>query len=203
MADADAAVVLAIGSAIAVLANEAPAGKAERDVLVQSHLRALTGLVGIVIERRPSGRPRLAAPFPELGISLSSRNARVLAGFSPDRRVGADLEPDMPQIDAPALARDHFTAAEAGFVASRGSAVAARDAFLRLWVAKEAALKITGRGIYDGLAEPDCAVIAEALLRDGVVAELPASSRLPAVRLAVRACRKDGAVLYCALAAEA
>ena len=26
---------------------------------------------------------------------------------------------------------------------------------------------------------------------------------LPAVRLAVRACRKDGAVLYCALAAEA
>lgn len=203
MADADAAVVLAIGSAIAVLADEAPAGKAERDVLVQSQLRALTGSAGIVIERRPSGRPRLAAPYPELGISLSRRSGRVLAGFSPDRRVGADLEPDTPEIDAPALARDHFTAAEARFVADRGSVAAARDAFLRLWVAKEAALKLTGRGIYDGLAEPDCAAIAGALLRDDVIAELPARSRMPAVRLAVRACGKDGAVFYCALAVDA
>lgn len=204
IAPGKAAAVLAIGPAVGVLVATAHAGRAERDEAVQSHLRALTGWGDISIERRPSGRPGLAPPYPELGISLSRREGLVLAGFSPDARVGVDLEPNSLGLDPLALSRDHFAPAEARIIANlaASSVSAARDAFLRLWVAKEAALKITGRGIYDGLGEPDCAGIFNTLLCGGAIAALPASARLPALRLYVRTHHANERLIYCALAVE-
>lgn len=201
MAAGDATTVLAIDSAVGVLVATAERGQAERDALVESHLRALTGRADIDIERRPSGRPRLAPPYLELSISLSRRDGLVLAAFSPDRRVGADLESYSLDLDVVSLSRDHYAPAEVKVIEDLDLA-AARDVFLRLWVAKEAALKITGRGIYDGLGEPDCASVIDRLHCDGAIAVLPASARLPALRLAVRTCRAHDALIYCALAVE-
>ena len=73
--------------------------------------------------------------------------------------------------------------------------------FLRLWVAKEAALKITGRGIYDGLAAPDLSGHIDVLGDDGAVLHLSATATLPALRLATRrVAANDRPAIFCALA---
>ena len=201
--------VLAIGAAVAVVSSAAGDTAAARDRQAQSALRHRSGRHDIAIGRRPSGRPRLLQPYPELGVSLSHRDDLLLAGFSPTAAVGVDLELDLPDNDGPVfdygrLAADHYSPAEAVAIARLGAA-AGRDAFLRLWVAKEAALKITGRGIHDGLAEPDCGHLLETLAQEGcAVVSLQRSPRLPAVRLSVcRVLLPRHPAIYCALAVAA
>ncbi|MET0529350.1 MAG: 4'-phosphopantetheinyl transferase superfamily protein [Microvirga sp.] len=130
----------------------------------------------IVVAQRPSGRPRLAGAEPELGVSLSWRDGSLLVGYSPTANVGVDLEPDDATLDAIQLAQDHFSSGEAEAISN---AADPRDLFLRLWVAKEAILKATGRGVYDGLDEPDLARCI-VFLRGETPFEIPASSRAPA-----------------------
>lgn len=192
--------VLRVSEARAVLLRGIAGTAVERTSAAEAALRAATGLGNIAIDRRTSGRPRLAPPFPELAVSLSHRNDLLIAAFSPLHHVGVDIEIDAPDLDVAGLARDHFTKAEAKVV-SRLSRATARDAFLRMWVAKEAALKITGRGVYDGLHEPDLADHLSTLQRDGAEIVLAASSRLPAVRIAVcRIARDHSEAVYCGLA---
>ena len=193
--------VLTIGNAIAVVIRTSEDAPAARDRAVEERLRALTEKPDIIITRRASGRPRLAPPYPELGISMSRRGSLVLAGFSQNGRIGVDLEADTPGLEPVMLARDHFTPGEAQMITALAGDTA-RDAFLRLWVAKEAALKITGRGIYDGLHEPDCVADLDILMQDGAVATRTASLRLPAMRICVRRQSIAGSVMYCALAVE-
>lgn len=201
MSSAGAALtVLAIGSAQAVLCVGAAPTPAARDREAQSVLRGKTGRPDITVCRRPSGRPRLEQPYPELGISLSHRGDLLLAAFSPTAEVGADLELDTPDLDAHRLARDHYSPAEANAIA-RLQADAARDAFLRLWVIKEAALKVTGRGIHDGVREPECAHLLDMLSHDGAVISLPPGPSLPALQLATRRLLLPARpTLYCAMA---
>lgn len=169
-------------------------------VIAQAHLRAATGLDDLSISRRPSGRPRLAPPYPELGVSLSARDGLLLAGVSTHAAVGVDLEVDTPGLDPASLAADHFATGEADAIAAHGPD-AARDLFLRLWVAKEAVLKISGRGVYDGLAAPDLSGHLERLADDGAVLHFPATATLPALRLATRRLATDGRpAIFCALA---
>ncbi len=143
---------------------------AEHDHAAMDMLRAATGRGDIVIDRRASGRPRLAPPYPELSVSMSFRDGLLLVGFDPERAVGVDIESGSPggSFDARRLAHDHFAPAEADAIGALSDA-AARDLFLRLWVAKEAVLKLTGRGIYDGVREPDLSGHIEAVLRHGGV----------------------------------
>src|SRR5690606_12257225 len=89
-------------------------------------------------------------------------------------------------LDAVGLAGDHFSAGEARAVAAQKNPAAQRDLFFRLWTAKEAALKTTGRGVYDGLDEPDLAFAIDQLRADGAVLAFSASSRLPGGRRATR-----------------
>lgn len=126
------------------------------DVWLQEALRRGLGNADIALTRRASGRPSLGPPCHELGVSIARRCGLLLAGFAPDRAVGVDLEAGnaVSSAEVVRLAKDHFAIREAAAVAGRLDE-AARDLFLRLWVAKEAALKITGRGIYDGMDEPD------------------------------------------------
>lgn len=192
--------LLSIGTSVAVLVACGDEPPGVRDRRASAALRALTGDTQIEIARRPSGRPRLAPPHPELGVSLSHRDGLLLAGFSPRAAIGVDLEIGDPSADPARLARDHFARSEADAV-TRLPAAAARDLFYRMWVAKEAALKATGRGIYDGADEPCFTLHLAALANDRGLIAVPASSRLPAVRLTVaRVVRQGAAPLYCALA---
>ena len=198
-----AEIVLRAGDGVAVLVNPAASTREGRTTDAQSALRRLTGDERIVINRRPSGRPALCPPFPELGVSLSHRDGALLAAFSPTVRVGTDIEPDDATLDARTLAADHFTPREAHAVAAL-SAAGARELFLRLWVAKEAALKLTGRGIHDGLHWPDLSAQSATLMTGDAAAEVAGDvPYAAAVAIVVRRLERPGSpALYCALAVE-
>lgn len=192
--------IIEVGDARAFLLSGAPRGGRAHYQLASECLSAATGRA-IIVSQRPSGRPRLDAPDLELGVSLSYRDGALLIGHSPTRPVGADIEPDDETLDPLALARDHFAADEAAAIADLNDAAARRDLFLRLWAAKEAVLKITGRGVYDGLDEPDFAGRLDALRRNGGVIAMTPSARVPAVSVAVaRLEQTNGPKLYLALA---
>jgi 4'-phosphopantetheinyl transferase len=148
--------ILRLADALAVVVPLAATAASRRDATAEAALSAATGRADIRILRRPSGRPALAPPYPELAVSLSARSGRLAAAFSPTARVGVDIEPlaAVHESDVARLASDHFGRGEAARIGALGPA-AARNLFLKLWVAKEAVLKITGRGVYDGLNEPD------------------------------------------------
>jgi 4'-phosphopantetheinyl transferase len=172
MSPREALIVLQVGEAVAVLIDIGHVAQGDRDAAASRALRHATARPDVTIGRRPTGRPRLAAPWPELGVSLAVREPLLLAGITPVGRVGVDIEPDADRVvaDPCAMARDHFSAGEAAAVAAL-DVDRARSLFLRLWVAKEAALKLTGRGVYDGLAQPDLAQACGDLARDGVVVQ--------------------------------
>jgi 4'-phosphopantetheinyl transferase len=124
-----------------------------------------------------------------------------LAAFSPEKAVGADIEIDAPEIEAQRLAADHFSPGEAAALTALGEATA-RDLFLRLWVAKEAALKVTGRGIFDGVGEPDLAAHIARLSKDDAEVRLSESPRLPALTILTRRLELPGRpAIYCGLGA--
>lgn len=193
--------VLRSGLAIALLAHDSPGDPGARNDFASKMLQRATGLPDIVVCRRPSGRPRLAPPHLELGVSLSRRDRHVLIGFAPDCPVGVDLEIDhgaiTPSLDPIRLARDHFSRDEAEVVSSHAPA-AARDLFLRLWVAKEAMLKATGRGLFDGLHQPNLAMhVAE--LRSGMTAPATIGKHFGRIAVAVIPLTM-GRWAYCAMA---
>lgn len=196
-------IVLRSGPALAVLLSGVGPEAAEHDRIAGAALRSVTGRHDLVLERRPSGRPRLRPPHRELAVSLSYRSGLLLAGYAPDNDTGVDVElaSGVGGSDPSRMAADHFAAAEA--IAVRNAAAAeARDLLLRLWVAKEAALKTTGRGIYDGMREPDLAGHLAQLRSEGAAVSLPASSHLPALTVAVWRPLVPGldAAPYCGLA---
>lgn len=195
--------VFTCGPATAVLVAETLRIATARDEVAAAALRRATGRGDISIGRRQSGRPKLGLPYQALGVSLAAREGLLLAGFAPRHTVGVDLEVDGPAIgDNPvALARDHFAAGEADALCRLGKADA-RDLFLRLWVAKEAALKATGRGIVDGLHWPDLTLFCEHL-RAGVLIRVtsPQATALE-ITLANVATGVSGTA-YCALAVMA
>lgn len=201
-AGGDGVVVLRAGDGLAVLARCGASVGAERDRIASRALNAAAGAWDIEIERRPSGRPRLAPPYPELGVSLSHRDGNLAAAFSATRNVGVDIEVDSPGIDPVTLARDHFSSAEAARIRSLAPHEA-RDAFLRCWVAKEAALKLSGRGIFDGMREPDLSGVLDRLRSDAVVIELEAWVSSPGLLLTTCQTTVDGKTIYGALAVAA
>lgn len=195
-----------LGDALAVLGSDVvrtpdtSATKLARDQRAQEWLQSETGRHDIAISRRESGRPRLKPPYPELAVSLSTATGSLAVAFSPTRPVGVDIELANDAADASLLARDHFAKEEADFIASEQAAVA-RDRFYRLWVAKEAALKIIGRGVFDGLAKPNLADKARALLADGAPITTSVGADGQAVTLVVqRVMLADKRALYLALA---
>ncbi len=195
--------MLQSAAAVAVLVSGVVDGTAQRIEAAQIALRQCTGRGDILIGQRPSGRPRLALPYPELAVSLSHRADLLLAAFSPIGDVGADIEIDAPDIEAHRVATDHFSPGEAAAVARAGEATA-RDLFLRLWVAKEAALKVSGRGVFDGVGEPDLAAHLDRLAHDGAEIQIAARGRLPALTLVLRRLAlPQRPSIYCGLAVAA
>jgi hypothetical protein len=175
----------------------------ERDRRIENVLRRATSRQDIVVGRRPGRRPCLKPPLPEFGISVSHRGIASLIGFSDCRAIGVDIEipPRTPAFDPYRIGRDHYARAEGVAIAGL-EAEAALSLFLLLWVAKEALLKISGRGIVDGLARPDLSCDLDALIS---VARCSGFATLEGreAEVAVTVVRRSGEVpLYVALAQQ-
>lgn len=98
--------------------------------------------------RESSGRPRLAGCA--VDFSISHTNGLTVCALHPGRRVGVDVERLAPlDLDELRLA---FGAEEWGTIQAAPEPVLA---LLRLWTAKEAALKADGRGLAIEPAEVD------------------------------------------------
>jgi 4'-phosphopantetheinyl transferase len=107
-------------------------------------------------ERDASGRPMLTGEHrlcggvvPDFNVSHAGRHA--LIAVSERRRVGVDIERCRPQFDWRQLAAAVFAPDDAAHVASLPAHMQ-RDAFYRVWTAKEALLKALGTGIAGGLS---------------------------------------------------
>jgi 4'-phosphopantetheinyl transferase len=126
--------------------------KAERDrnraVVTRASLRNLLAReLGrrpeeIVLSVGPHGKPRLDDSSAGVRFNLSHSAGRALIAIARDAEVGVDLEEIKPRPDRDRVARRVFTEAEREAVAVGGE-----DAFYRHWVAKEAFVKATGRGV--------------------------------------------------------
>lgn len=185
---------LALPGAMAVLLPLRSDDRHERDAIASAALRRATGRADITIARRPTGRPRLEPPYPELGVSIARRGGLAVVGFSASAEVGVDIEAigSASPLDPRRLASDHFAAAEAAAIASLAPD-AARSAFLMLWVAKEAALKTTGRGVFDGLDQPDLSASLDRLLGGDVVRVAPSAALPSGLMVRAASLQDDGA----------
>lgn len=103
--------------------------------------------VGLQIE--PHGRPSLDDKH---GLSFNWSHSEDRAAIALARGVtpGIDIERLRPRPQALEIARRFFTPEEADALGAL-DATQCDEAFLRLWTAKEAVLKATGRGLAFGL----------------------------------------------------
>src|SRR4051812_5517535 len=90
----------------------------------------------------PHGKPRLDDTSAGVRFNLSHSAGLALIAIAHDVELGVDLEEIRPRSDLRGVARRGFTEAEREAVAGGGE-----RAFYRHWVAKEAFVKATGRGI--------------------------------------------------------
>jgi 4'-phosphopantetheinyl transferase len=90
----------------------------------------------------PHGKPRLDGGDSAVRFNLSHSADLALIAIARGAEVGVDVEQIRPRRDLGGVARRVFTEAEREAVAVGGDA-----AFYRHWVAKEAFVKATGRGI--------------------------------------------------------
>ncbi|MGL4325548.1 MAG: 4'-phosphopantetheinyl transferase family protein [Beijerinckiaceae bacterium] len=164
--------LLTIGTAAAFLVDGIADQRGARDAAATDIVSRYAGSP-VIVQRRPSGRPCLLPPWPALSISLSHRDGFLLTGFSPSQAVGVDIEGDDPALHVRQLAADHFSCDEAAAFHAL-SDNDARALFLRLWTAKEAVLKATGRGIADGLMRPDFGRCLTTLCHDGGIVRVMA-----------------------------
>jgi len=103
---------------------------------------------GLGVAHDPAGRPRLTGSAGHLQVSLSHGRAMAAAAVTAIGPVGVDIEPVRP-VDALALARRWFLAAEAAWLA-RLPPGQRDEAFLTLWTQKEAIAKALGTGLRGG-----------------------------------------------------
>jgi 4'-phosphopantetheinyl transferase len=104
---------------------------------------------GLRFGREDRGRPFLLADgAPDF--NLSDTDGGTLVALCPRGRVGVDLERRDRRPAVARLARRYFHPGEAEALEAMAPE-AAREAFLRLWTAKEASCKATGTGIFGWL----------------------------------------------------
>jgi 4'-phosphopantetheinyl transferase len=103
----------------------------------------------IDFEETDNGRPYLPE-LPACWFSFSSCRSGLLGAWSSTHPIGVDLEDPTSDLEAAALARRFFAAAEAKAVEEAGDAARLRT-FVRLWCLKEAALKSIGEGLPAGV----------------------------------------------------
>ena len=118
----------------------------------------LAGYLGIEpravpIENRAGGKPFLSPPYSSLAFNVSHSRGLALFAFSRRREIGIDVEAHRESVDACAIARRFFTAAEARAIESLDTE-GGRALFYRMWTLKEAYGKGTGGGLGSALSAP-------------------------------------------------
>lgn len=115
-------------------------------------LSIYTGIPAARIEIKTAerGKPYLQ----EAGIHFNVSHCRGvgLLAFTRVGAIGVDVEAVQPDIEDVEIASEHFTTAEAEWVASASSNLERAQRFTRLWTRKEAVLKATGKGIVESLS---------------------------------------------------
>jgi 4'-phosphopantetheinyl transferase len=102
--------------------------------------------------RGPHGKPELAGPGPLPQVSLSKSGGLAALAVAGNRRVGVDIQRLLADLDVARMAHRFYPPHEARFVTSEGSAARQVDRFTRLWVRKEACVKVSGGRLLPGLA---------------------------------------------------
>lgn len=124
-----------------------------RWIVARAGLRALLGeytgveASSVSFAGEVRGKPRLEPPSP-LRFSLSHSEELAVVACAREREVGVDIEWTGRRRDALGLARRWLNASERAAVEE---APDAELAFYRHWVAKEAFVKATGRGVATSL----------------------------------------------------
>jgi len=121
----------------------------DKDTLAQARgwLETLS-VDGSGLHRDCHGRPRLPAGAGDIGWSHTA--GRLLMAYTPRGAIGVDLEASSRLGAAMPIAHRYFAPAEVVALAGLDDGLR-QQAFLRLWCAKEAVLKASGRGIAFGL----------------------------------------------------
>lgn len=123
------------------------------DKLLRDVFASLLGLApqSLVFGREAKGRPFLNhANAPDF--NLSDTRGGTLLAICATGRIGVDIEYLTREPPVSKLASRWFCAEETAALA-RMTTADARQAFLRLWTAKEASCKATGTGIYGYLSQ--------------------------------------------------
>lgn len=120
--------------------------------------RILGGITGEDPARIPIGKDEWGKPCltesNDIHFNLAHSGDRALLAVAA-RPVGVDIELGGRIMDRLAVAERFFTPREADLVACAGEGDAAERAFLRVWTAKEAILKLLGLGLRVDLASFD------------------------------------------------
>ena len=102
--------------------------------------------------RGPHGKPELTGPGPWPQVSLSRSGDLAALAVAGTRRVGVDIQRLLAGLDVGRMARRFYPPHEARFVTSAGGTTRQVDRFTRLWVRKEACVKVSGGRLLPGLA---------------------------------------------------
>jgi 4'-phosphopantetheinyl transferase len=98
----------------------------------------------------PRGKPRLVGADVQVNLSHSGALAALAVA---SRRVGIDVQRVLTGLAPARMAVRYYPPAEARFVMAADGPAAQADRFTRLWVRKEACLKVTGGRLLPGLAQ--------------------------------------------------
>lgn len=126
---------------------------ARAEPVARGWLSAQLGIAAddVPLHRDAHGRPRLHAPAQAWDANWSHSGGGLLIACGQALDVGVDVEwRGRAHPRAREIAQRYFHADEARWLASLPEA-ARRDAFMRLWCAKEAVLKAVGVGLSFGL----------------------------------------------------
>jgi 4'-phosphopantetheinyl transferase len=113
----------------------------------------------------PQGKPELAGAQAGLQVSLSHSGDLAALALARTRRVGVDVQVLPAAADAIRMARRFYPRAETDLILAAAGPGEQAACFTRLWVRKEACVKVTGGRLMPGLqlavAGPDPVLVSD------------------------------------------
>ncbi len=101
--------------------------------------------------RGPHGKPEITGAGSAPHVSLSKSDSLAALAVAGNRRIGVDIQRLLADLDVTRMARRFYPPQEARFVTSAAGTTRQVDRFTRLWVRKEACVKVSGGRLLPGL----------------------------------------------------
>ncbi|WP_119327657.1 4'-phosphopantetheinyl transferase family protein [Cysteiniphilum halobium] len=96
-----------------------------------------------------NGRPFIVDEA--IDFNISHTRDYVVIAIGKGQRVGIDVQTKKEKVDVLEIAKQYFAKSEYELIALKQNEIERRNVFYWLWVYKEASLKLTGKGIANGL----------------------------------------------------